>query len=561
MVANLTDANSHATNFSYDGFDRLATATYPLGSTEAFTYDVDNNILTRNTRAGQTITLTYDTLNRIKTKAPPSPAPVVTYTYDIAGHLTSAQDNSTAITAATPPSGMSVQYTTSYIYDVMNRPTAVNWTPAAAQAATAASSVSFSHTYNKANQRIGQTVTDNAWLNYPSSTPSATSYTANALNQYTAVGAVTPSYDSNGNLTSDGTFTLGYDAENRLTSANGAGNASSYTFDAQGRRKTKTINGSTTVFVTAADNREVLEYDGVSGAIQRWYAYGPGPNAVLSQANVAASTRATLLPDTLGSIIGSLDSASGALTKIGYLPYGKNVTAPGAFGFTGQRVDAEIGSMYYFRARHYSSTWGRFLQADPIGYNGGTNLYAYVGNDPLNRIDPFGLFWGQQIAITDDYGRVIGDQSMGQATVTAGTFVVGTGAGLLAASALSGVVAVTGEVVVTGETTASAEILIPQIGSKLEYILGNAGGSAYNVQRSTSMASQLTRIGLQDTAATRDYLTQQLIKVLNDPSSVSAIESGGNAVREFILTGPGGAVKIQTIWQNTKLITFFVVRS
>ena len=72
-------------------------------------------------------------------------------------------------------------------------------------------------------------------------------------------------YDANGNLTAYGTFTYGYDAENRLTSASGAGNTVSYAYDAQGRRKRKTVNGVTTLYVTDADNREVLEYDGTSG--------------------------------------------------------------------------------------------------------------------------------------------------------------------------------------------------------------------------------------------------------------------------------------------------------
>ena len=64
----------------------------------------------------------------------------------------------------------------------------------------------------------------------------------------------------------------------------------------------------TTVFITDADNREVLEYDGTIGAIQRWYAYALGPNDVLNQMNVVAGTRATLLPDIIGSIIASQDS-------------------------------------------------------------------------------------------------------------------------------------------------------------------------------------------------------------------------------------------------------------
>jgi RHS repeat-associated protein len=105
---------------------------------------------------------------------------------------------------------------------------------------------------------------------------------------------------------------------------------------------------------------------------------------------VVAGTRAALIPDIQGSVIASLDSGSGSLSKIGYLPYGKSASS-GPFGFTGQRIDLETNGLYYYRARHYSPAWGRFLQVDPIGTQGGINLYAYVGNDPLNFTDPNGL--------------------------------------------------------------------------------------------------------------------------------------------------------------------------
>ncbi|MGH8296753.1 MAG: hypothetical protein ACRETZ_14845 [Steroidobacteraceae bacterium] len=327
LRASLGDANGNVTNYGYDGFDRLLTTTYPDASAETLSYDADGSVLTRQTRRGDTITFTYDTLNRLSTKAAPG-EPTVTYAYDLAGHRIGVSDTSAAIAAP----AASASYTTTLTYDALNRPISVGWTPAPSQAAPAASSASFAFGYDPTNRRVSASATDSSWLSYPAG-PSALSYAVNALNQYTAVGAATPTYDGNGNLTSDGSYTYCYDAESRLTAVLGSGTCASpgtavasYAYDAQGRRKAKTAGGTTTLFVTDADDRVVLEYDGTTGALETWYAYGLGPAAALNQMNVAAGTRETMIPDIQGSIIGTLDSGTGTLTKSGYQPFGENTT-------------------------------------------------------------------------------------------------------------------------------------------------------------------------------------------------------------------------------------------
>ena len=95
--------------------------------------------------------------------------------------------------------------------------------------------------------------------------------------------------------------------------------------------------------------------------------------------------------------------------------------------------------------------------------------------------------------------------------------------------------------------------ILPDIGNKLEYFLGNATGSEHNIERSTEMLRQLNSIGLFDTPETRQYLRDQRASILSDDTNVVA--EGARITKETILYGPRGGLKWETIWEGNKLIT------
>jgi RHS repeat-associated protein len=201
----------------------------------------------------------------------------------------------------------------------------------------------------------------------------------------TAVGAKSYVYDDNGNMTTRDSQTITWDVENRPVTVSGG---ASFIYDGDGNRGKKTEGGQTILYVN-----KYYEKNLTTGEVTTYYYLG-GQQVAMRKGTTLTYTHQDHLSGTAMT-----SNTSGASTStIKYFPFGSQRSSTGTIPtdkqFTGQRLDTT--GLYFYNARYYDPTIGRFISADTIVANPADpqcfNRYSYVLNNPLKYVDPTGLY-------------------------------------------------------------------------------------------------------------------------------------------------------------------------
>ena len=349
-------SNATQATFAYNILDQPTGITLANGTSVAYNYDLLNRLTSVNNALAGSVARNYS------------------YVYNNAGLRSSETE---------PRGTISYGYTNR---NELNSITEPSGSPFANQ------SFGYDYGYNRSSWQVG--------------TATATTYAVNNLNEYTTVsGSTAPTWTADGEVSVFGGNTYTYDSLMRLAKVTNSTGIYLFSYDPLGRRVKKVDeNTSGTVLATYTyhyeESQVVVEYQ--PSSVTWTYYLGIGIDQDVMR--VYGTTTQWYYHDALGSVGTVADHSGTVLEKYEYNGQGQyQITGPTGtvltttaisnyLMFTGRELDSETGN-YFYRARYYNPTLGRFISRDPLSgaeFSQGTNLYAYCGNDPVNNSDPNG---------------------------------------------------------------------------------------------------------------------------------------------------------------------------
>jgi len=471
-VTSVKDNFDQETNYSYDKAGNITKKTIGSSSIDYY-YDAAGKIIRAyDSDSRQNVYLSYDKDGQVSQERQHDKA--IDYTYDLDGNLISLTSLDTIIDYSRNKLGNLTSLTDgtdtfSFSYDSNGLRKSVSYP----------NNLQTSFTLNEASRLIGlnngieqisysydktglvtQTVVDG----------NTTDFTYDDIGRLTSAGTDSYSYDVAGNnlnnsakfntssnqLSENNTHSFEYDDYGNLSKktekANGNYKIFSWTvwnqlskveyFDNEnnslkkieffygplGRRLSKTVDGETTKYLYSGKNLIAI-LDNSSRLLFR-VIHDEFTDSPLSIVDNTAAKRYYFHKDHLGSIVGLTDSDGNIVEDYSYDAYGNTVKTAtvetgNPFAFTAREMDDS--DLYYYRARYYDPTTGRFLSEDPVGIESGDfNLYRYALNNPLNFIDPSGNFIIEVVIIATGTAILYVKTKLGiVAALTVSTAVVG----------------------------------------------------------------------------------------------------------------------------------------
>ncbi len=309
-----------------------------------------------------------------------SGATTYTYAYDARGNITSVSDG---------------QNTTTYAYDSFdqlvrenNQAAGKTWTYAYDDGGNIQSKTEYAYTTGSlgaAVRTIPYGYGDASWSDL-----------------LTSIDGQSLTADEIGNLLSDGTWTYTWQHGRQLAGMSKSGQTIAYGYDSDGKRITKTVNGTAYNYHYLGDQLVELTW----GGNKLHFTYdSAGPLSVNYN-----GTEYFYVKNAQGDVTGLVNASGTRVVTYTYDAWGNLLTTTGSMATTlgaqnplryrGYVYDTETG-LYYLQSRYYNPGWGRFINVDAYlstgqGFNG-HNMFAYCGNNPISRYDVGGMFWKETI--------------------------------------------------------------------------------------------------------------------------------------------------------------------